>query len=471
MQFSLGLDSVTRESAVTPAANTLDIQAILDSPVDLDKYCGDLFLSQSEIDVIREYEGQDAMGIKELLETEENGHDLCMALLKAIKVITEPEPVRYALALMWQVLSEDTEKRVILFKDGESEVSGEQLLTWCHRSTDSRSRDISCKCLALFIRHGECTSILPEFLSWVRQQLVNWRHNLAISAVVSAVMDLSRSISVRETLVRENSVELLSSLLSPQSSNKQLIYEICFSLWAMSYSASSLSAFCSPDVLDALVFVLCIASQREKIIRVTISALLTALTAREEYTHEQLELQKEGLRHITEKDMLRTLIDFETRKWTDEDLDDQIQQFIELLRTSHSELSSIDRYEKELDSGVLSFNNTLHSETFWKENAKRMEKDNYRIIKRLVKLLHTSRDNPTIAVCCHDLGEYIRFVPEGKVILDNLSNLNSADDDFVPLDTKSMVMGLLASPDAQVREHALMFCSKMLVHNWEAATR
>merc|ERR1711966_349845 len=59
----------------------------------------------------------------------------------------------------------------------------------------------------------------------------------------------------------------------------------------------------------------------------------------------------------------------------------------------------------------------VHSEKFWVDNYLHFEKDEFRAIKKLVDIASTSKDPTTLAVACHDLGEFTRLHPQGKLVL------------------------------------------------------
>jgi len=116
-------------------------------------------------------------------------------------------------------------------------------------------------------------------------------------------------------------------------------------------------------------------------------------------------------------------------------------------------MTSLERYHKELESGKLTFG-PCHSEAFWKRYAAQFDEDNYKHIKRLIQLLK-SQDNETVAVACSDLGEWSRFYPDGKKIIDNLKG-------------KPILMELIAHTDPTVSKNAIVAVQKMLIRNWKA---
>lgn len=66
----------------------------------------------------------------------------------------------------------------------------------------------------------------------------------------------------------------------------------------------------------------------------------------------------------------------------------------------------------------------------------------------------TSDDPTTVAVACHDLGEFVRYYPGGR----SASMLYGA---------KVRVMELVKSSNKEVKHQALLACSKMMLRNWE----
>lgn len=80
-------------------------------------------------------------------------------------------------------------------------------------------------------------------------------------------------------------------------------------------------------------------------------------------------------------------------------------------------LTSFEKYEKEIDSDNLEWG-PIHSEKFWKENVKRFEDKDFLIIKKLIKLLESDNEK-NVAIACYDLGEFCRFHPFGKNVLEN----------------------------------------------------
>ena len=67
--------------------------------------------------------------------------------------------------------------------------------------------------------------------------------------------------------------------------------------------------------------------------------------------------------------------------------------------------------------GKLEWSPSHKSENFWKDNHKAFEAENCAAIKTLVALLVPESDAQTLAVACHDIGEFVKHHPEGRRLM------------------------------------------------------
>ncbi|WAR18050.1 VATH-like protein [Mya arenaria] len=116
--------------------------------------------------------------------------------------------------------------------------------------------------------------------------------------------------------------------------------------------------------------------------------------------------------------------------------------------------TSFDEYVTEIKSGRLEWSPVHKSDRFWRENAIRLNEKNYELLKILVRLLEGSRDPLILSVAAHDIGEYVRYYPRGKNVIEQLG-------------AKHLVMQYLTHEDPNVRYEALIAVQKLMVHNWE----
>ena len=95
----------------------------------------------------------------------------------------------------------------------------------------------------------------------------------------------------------------------------------------------------------------------------------------------------------------------------------------------------------------------MHSEKFWRENARALEAEDFGLLKRLIALLRAG-DAEVVSIACYDIGEWVRFYPSGKAVVKALG-------------AKDVVMELIEHADPDVTRHALQCVSKIMVTNWE----
>ncbi|WAR18016.1 VATH-like protein [Mya arenaria] len=160
------------------------------------------------------------------------------------------------------------------------------------------------------------------------------------------------------------------------------------------------------------------------------------------------------LADILSDTVLKQLELLDSRKYDDPDIVEDLAFLQEKLQESVQDLSSFDEYVTEIKSGRLEWSPVHKSDRFWRENAIRLNEKNYELLKILVRLLEGSRDPLILSVAAHDIGEYVRYYPRGKNVIEQLG-------------AKHLVMQYLTHEDPNVRYEALIAVQKLMVHNWE----
>lgn len=102
-------------------------------------------------------------------------------------------------------------------------------------------------------------------------------------------------------------------------------------------------------------------------------------------------------------------------KFDDPDIMEDIQYLHDKLQSQLTDLSSFDEYSTEVRSGRLEWTPVHNSAVFWRENAANLNEKNYELLKILIHLLEVSKEPVVLSVAAHDLGEYVRHYPRGKV--------------------------------------------------------
>jgi len=140
---------------------------------------------------------------------------------------------------------------------------------------------------------------------------------------------------------------------------------------------------------------------------------------------------------------------------SDKDLLEDLQSIEKSLEKIVDDLSTFDVYRNEVLSTKLEWSPAHKSQKFWNENCFKMEENDNLILKTLREIISSPETDPQIiAIACWDLGEFVRFHPRGRKILDNL-------------DVKGPVMKLLDCKDQDVESAALLALQKILLTNWD----
>ncbi|CAK9064525.1 Probable V-type proton ATPase subunit H (V-ATPase subunit H) (Vacuolar proton pump subunit H) [Durusdinium trenchii] len=158
---------------------------------------------------------------------------------------------------------------------------------------------------------------------------------------------------------------------------------------------------------------------------------------------------------IVEEGILEAVQQLEFEKWRDAELYDDIKDMAIQIGSEVSEMSNFERYERELQTGKLQWG-FIHSSKFWAENVLKFESNDFRALKVLASLLQSpATDDTTLAVACHDIGEFVTLHPLGK-------------KKVAQLQVKEKVMELMAAPEQKSREvrREALLCCRELSESW-----
>lgn len=140
------------------------------------------------------------------------------------------------------------------------------------------------------------------------------------------------------------------------------------------------------------------------------------------------------------------------RRWSDEDIRDDLGVLAEALESELASMSNFDVYRAEVLSGALEWTPAHRDETFWRENVEKLERNKQEVLRCMVRLLHESSDDTVLAVACNDLAQFIKFHPRGRAIAQSLG-------------VKSRLMELMTTGEGEVRRYALN-CVQVLMIRW-----
>jgi V-type H+-transporting ATPase subunit H len=256
----------------------------------------------------------------------------------------------------------------------------------------------------------------------------------------------------------------------------QQMYELSFCLWILSYelndSASIRADFAKDGLAVAALVDMVSIAPREKVVRVALSSLRnlalcypneidpptppapTTTTTTNGTTTTPTLNGKHYLSEMIACGLMKAIAHLQDRQFTDPDIVDDVHVLHKLLTENYKEMSRWEVYKNEVESGHLQWGST-HTEAFFKENGRMMEGSDgdFHLLRILIALL-SSKDEEVAAIACYDIGEFVRFYPNGKAIAKRLG-------------AKELVMALIEHENPELQRHALQCVSKIMVNHWE----
>lgn len=262
--------------------------------------------------------------------------------------------------------------------------------------------------------------------------------------VLEAITNLLKSDEFRGQVWTHPGVTERIFKLQPQTDPSPYLYRCIFAMWLLSFDHEITTQLKNYAIIqkvkDTLTF-----NRTEKVVRLCLTLLKNLLA------------HKELCEEIVEEGVLEAVQQLEFEKWRDAELYDEIRDTAAQISSEVQAMSSFDRYERELQTGALSWG-FIHSTKFWAENVLKFEQNDFRALKLLAGLLLQPHTEPTtLAVACHDLGEFVAMHPLGK-------------KKVAQLNVKERVMQLMASTDSnhrEVRREALLCCQKIMLNKWQ----
>ncbi len=145
------------------------------------------------------------------------------------------------------------------------------------------------------------------------------------------------------------------------------------------------------------------------------------------------------------------------RKWSDEDLIEDLKNLSEMLEEHTKTQTTFDEYAAEVESGHLRWSPPHRNAVFWAENARRiLEHENGHLGKKMAEIIAKPWDNDkqVLAIACNDIGWLVKEVPERRQQLERLG-------------LKTRIMELMAEPDENVRWESLRAVGEWLRYSFE----
>ncbi|KAG9226035.1 hypothetical protein CCMSSC00406_0008697 [Pleurotus cornucopiae] len=377
-----------------------------------------------------------------------DGQTYALLYLRLLKKLQRIDTMQCLLVLIAEALTDHEERIPLFFRTSESdpELPYVPLL----RCLDTQDEFIQLKTTQIL------TVLLSTDPSPISQHLQPFLRTL--SALIQSQSSNRRDVAVQslEALLAKRSTRnavwaqpgIISGLIEilKQRPGPQMSYQVVLCLWLLSFEQEIAENIQKKyDVIPLLTDV-AQGAVKEKVTRVVVATFRNLVT----------KAPSPNLPAMLVAELLPFVKNLCTRKWTDEDIIEDIQFLKDELTANFQSLTTYDEYTSELSSGHLSWTPVHESDDFWKENATKLNDKDREQLKILVKLLIDSSDPLVLAVAAHDIGQYVKHYERGKKFVTDLGG-------------KTRVMDLMTHEDPDVRYRALISVQQLVSQPWVIA--
>ncbi|KAI7901019.1 armadillo-type protein [Cokeromyces recurvatus] len=376
----------------------------------------------------------------------EHGLYYAVLYLELMHKLARVDAIQKVLVLIHDMLFEH-EERIALFHQAGDKVKGFPFGPFYKalRIGDEFIGLQSSKILTLLICSTSQKSNIniEELFKWMTFQLQS-HHQHVIDLNIQMLDTLFHLPEYRKAFWNtSHAVDSLVNILKISCSNQkdvgpQKMYELTMAIWLLTFDchiARNLEKKCQiiPTLIDIAKFAV-----KDKVIRVVIATFRNFIE----------KASMENMPAMLVSKLLPLCDHLATRKWTDQDIADDVQFIRSELEKSFQSRTTFEVYASELETGMLQWSPSHLSEVFWKENTNRLNDNNQKLLKQLVRLLSSSTNPLILSVACYDIGQYAKYsVKEGKRHLQSLG-------------AKQRVMELMTHENSDVRYHALLATQK-----------
>lgn len=253
---------------------------------------------------------------------------------------------------------------------------------------------------------------------------------------------------------------LTNTNLSSTNSNNlgiQIQYHSLLLIWILTFNndyASQLTKNYLQDFLNLLKIINI--TIKEKISRLCVSIILQCC-------NDNVKNYKQNIKNLillgNGINIIKSLND--RKKFSDDELRDDLIKLKDLLENEYQELTSFDEYIAEIDSKLLCWSPPHTDNGFWSDNIDKFKDENWKIFKKLINILKEYQNNNLndknikiiIEVALNDITHVIQLLPESIDIL-NIENC------------KIVIMELLNHTDSKVKYEALKATQAMIGYNF-----
>lgn len=269
------------------------------------------------------------------------------------------------------------------------------------------------------------------------------KFKLSTYVLLNSLTFLLRIENLVHVFVESGGIETIFTILSKNSSELQVMYYAFLCIWLISYVPDAIKSFIDPALrFIATMTEVILKLSREKIVRVAFATF-----------RNLCDTSPEAIELMVDAGLLKIIDTLMKGNIKDKDIIEDLEYVGTILEKNLKILSSFEKYVKEINTQVLDWS-PVHSEKFWKENVKKFEDQDFLLIRKLVDLLQSDRPK-TVAIACFDLGEFCRYHPFGRNVIEKMKG-------------KDYIMNKARGDNQLVKEQALVALQKIMIHNWQA---
>jgi V-type H+-transporting ATPase subunit H len=223
-----------------------------------------------------------------------------------------------------------------------------------------------------------------------------------------------------------------------EGKSEETLYRSLFCLWLASSDVSIFRSFVSYERMLTVLKSIMNDVRSEKITRMTLLVLKPTL--------ENNIISDD----IAQGWFLDYLERWSLEKWKDDDIPQLLNEIRVLFDALSLRINSIESMAAAVRSGKLS-RGRLHSEDFWRSNAKEVEANHFDIIIGLIGMVLHCTDSETLALACFNIGEFTK---------------HSAVSRKSPhiLEMKPHIIALMTHPSRDVAREALLCTQKLMLN-------
>lgn len=413
--------------------------AIRSRPIPWDGYVRANLLTPDEAALIKTIEKQSPEARKETVKKDLTHY--ATSFVSLLRKIPREDVAKYILsfvASLVQELPEFAQAMLELSKLDSDSPFGPLLKLL--ESEDEQIQLLAVKSIVVLLADSKTVDLTTEKYAAQYLQFVGLLIGSSASVQVQDVGTVSLAVllsnrSYRPLFWKFNS-ELVPKLLDIIKADKgglHLQYYTLLVIWLESFDNKAahqlVSSFSEliPTLLQAAR-----TSVKEKITRLCVAIIVNVLKAAPKDTVASLLLNQGQA----------VFKNFSDRKWTDEELIEDIEVVYTQLNEEVARMTTFDRYYAEIKSGKLSWTPAHKSEFFWQENVGQFKDDDWKVLKMLAGIVKSATDPTVQAVACSDVANVCKLLPDAIQVL---------QDDGAKL----KIMELMSSDNSEVRFEAL----------------